>query len=1025
MLKPLPVIGTILRRITTRGARWQRVALLVLSTAVCIPGTLLAQPATRGPLADQFVRTDFTVDDGLPDNVVNCIAQTSNGLLWVGTGSGLVTFDGREFTRIDLDTGGSVPQGVVHAMIASSQGDLWVGTDAGVVLLHKQSLDRFNATGKTFYQLGSESDQVMELMETRTGVLWAGTRSGLYRFTNGRFVQMAALDGVYRINETLHGSLLVVGAGQFLEWDGHRLVHRSDVAANLGIDESHIYQAIQDRSGTIWYATRDGLVRRGAQGLPEFEPAEAAHTAVSRVVQGRDGAMWMTGRIGLFRVDGNHLESPAPGLNARAFFPASANDLWIGTNGYGLIHLRRRVVRMFTKADGLPNDNVMAVLPAHDGTLWVGSNCGFSSYDGTAFRAWTAKDGLRDDCVWSLAEDQQHDLWIGTYGGGVYRKHGDTFTQYSKEQGLPDRIVTQIVVARDGTLWFATPEGLSHLEDGHFRSYTTADGLSSNQVLSIHEDRAGTLWVATQTGLDRRVGARFASISAENRKNGHFPDALFEDANGNLYTGEYPKGIDMIRGSALVDLNGDWNAQDMAEAPDHDLWFSGKNGIIRVRRDDLSNSAQNHDAPLDYEIFDRSDGLASAQCSVGIPSIVFDPNGVLWIATVKGLVRIDRANVPRKTRIANAFIGGITVGNKKQEVGETLTVAPGTHHLELHLETVDLASPEKVRMQYRMDDVDPLWLDADSSRIAIYSNLPPGTHNFHIRARSSDGVWNRMGTVYSVTQEPYFYQTRWFLVLALTLAIFLLSAGYLLRMRHVLHLAQMRMDERMVERERIARELHDTLLQGVLSASMQLDLAEEHIPEDSTAKSMVRRTLKTLRQLTEEGRAALRGLRSQDNAQGDLPAALLRVGQEVPASEKIRFRVLAPEVPRPLRPQIADDLYHIGREAILNAFLHAKASVIEVTIEDAGSQFLLRVLDDGSGIDPHILEAGRDGHWGLPGMRERAKHIGGHLRLKSRPGAGTEIELTVPASLAFEENSRGRMFGWLFRRLRTREAREA
>jgi ligand-binding sensor domain-containing protein/signal transduction histidine kinase len=1007
---------------TARGApcktahgvgRLRRFLFLILSAPIWMFLTGFAQPVKPARLADDFVRTDFTVDDGLPDNVVNCVAQTANGLLWVGTEEGLASFDGRDFTRTELSPAGSMPQGAVHALLESSQGDLWVGTDAGIVFIRKEGLDRFDPSSQVSYRVGAENNLVNALAQTREGDVWAGTRNGLYRFESGRFVQVVALYGVFRINQALNGNLLLTVAGsQLLEWDGHRLIPHQELAANHGRDKTQIYQAFQDRSGTMWYATGEGLLRRSAQKLPPLEPSDVAAASISRIIPDRDGQLWVTSKMGLFRIDGDRLESPAPGLGARAFYPARDGDLWIGTNGYGLVHLRRRVVRMFTAADGLSNDNVMAVLPAHDGTLWIGSNCGFSSFDGSKFKTWSEKDGLLNTCVWALAEDQNHDLWIGTYGGGAFRMRGGKFTQYSKEQGLPERTVTQILPARDGSLWFATSRGLSRLQNGQFRTYTTADGLSSNQIWRVNQDRAGRLWVATQNGLDHLEGDRFLPFSSASVPNGHMTKALFEDSIGNLYTGEFPKGIGMIHDSTLSELNEDLSLRDMAESPEHDLWFAGKNGIVRMRRDDLMTSLQHREGPLDYEVYDRSDGLASVQCSVGKPGIVFDPQGNLWVATVKGLARIEPARRAQLRHAPREFVGGITVGKTKRLAGEGLTLPPGTHHLELHLQTVDLASPAKVRMQYRMEDVDSSWLDADSSQTAIYSNLPPGTHMFHVRASASDGIWDRVGTVYRITQQPYFYQTPWFLLLTFTVAVLLLSGGYLLRMRHVVGLAQMRMNERMVERERIARDLHDTLLQGVLGASMQLDLAEEHIDEGSTAKPLVRRTLQMLRQLTEEGRNTLLGLRSQDTAREDLTVALSRIPQEVPADTNVSFRVAAPAVPRALHAGISDDVYRIGREATLNAFLHAGASLIEVHIEHAAAYFRLVVRDNGRGMEPRILRSGREGHWGLPGMRERADRIGGYLRLKSRPGAGTEVELTVPAVLAFEGPSQTRISKW-------------
>ena len=463
----------------------------------------------------------------------------------------------------------------------------------------------------------------------------------------------------------------------------------------------------------------------------------------------------------------------------------------------------------------------------------------------------------------------------------------------------------------------------------------------------------------------------------------------------------------------LIIANEDLKLLDMVESPQHELWFSGNNGIIRIQRDDLVNAVWNHDGPLDYRVFDRSDGMNSIQCSVGAPNLALAPDGKLWVATVKGLAMIDLTAVPWVTRKPKVFVGAITVGKQKQLAGQELVLPPATHHVEIHVEAIDLASPEKVRLQYRLDGVDAGWLDADASRTAIYTNIPLGPHTFHVRASGSDGVWDRTGIQYKITQRPYFYQTTWFQFAAVTALLLFLSAAYLIRVRQIVRQGRILLEERLVERERIARELHDTLLQGVLSASMQLDLAEDQVPEDSPAKPRLRRVLQMMRQVIEEGRDALRGLRTHDAESGNLAVAFSRMGREFAIDEKIQYRVIAQNAARPLRPQIRDDVYRIGREAIVNAFMHGKASSVEVAIEYASRYFRMLVSDDGCGIDPHVLDGGREGHWGLAGMRERSESIGADLRLRSRVGAGTEVELTIPGAIAFADEPNGTLSRWL------------
>jgi len=980
--------------------------------AMMLAGAARAQDSSR--LVDDYIRTDFTVEHGLPDNVVNAIVQTENGLLWVGTESGLASFDGRDFTAIDLKTAGSPSPGAVHALLESSDGGLWVGTDAGVVVIPRSALDRFDPALLTFYHLGSgPSDEVEALLQARDGVVWAGTDHGLYRQDSGRFAEVIPALSIGRIDEALDGHLLLITGQGFIDWDGHQILRHPGLAAGLGVHEDEIFGVFQDPSGTMWYCTNQGVMRRGDPRPPPLQPSNVAKTAAFRIYRDFQGNLWVASGIGIYRVHGAQLETPAPNLHARSFYVSRDGDLWIGSNGNGLVHLRRRVVHMFTAADGLPNDITMAVLPGHDGRLWVGSNCGLSAFDGERFKFYSEKDGLLNSCVWSLAEDAKDNLWIGTYGGGLFRFRDGRFIQYSAEQGLISKIVLQVVVAQDDSLWAATPDGLSHIQDGHIRNYTVADGLSSNRILSVHQDRGGNLWVATQGGVDRLAGERFLPLPPSQPKDGPFSVRFAEDSLGNLYTAASPKGISLITNNRLIGANDDLKLLSMVESPQHDLWFSGNNGVIRIRRDDLLKAVWDHDGPLDYRVFDRSDGMNSVQCSVGSPNIAIAAGSKLWVATPKGLAMIDLAQVPRVTRRPKIFVGAITVGQHKELAGQQLLLPAGTHHAEIHLEAIDLASPEKLRLQYRLDGVDAGWLDADASRTAVYTNIPAGTHTFHVRASDSEGVWDRTGIAYSVTQRPYFYQTTWFLLVAVSGLILLLSAAYLIRVRQIVGQTRMRLEERLVERERIARELHDTLLQGVLSASMQLDLAEDQLPDDSPTKPLLKRVLQMMRQVIEEGRNALRGLRTHDADSGDLAIAFSRMGREFAIDDKTAFRVIAQSTARPLRPPIRDEVYRIGREAIVNAFVHAKAKSVEVDIEYARRYFRILVRDDGCGIDPHVLDSGREEHWGLAGMRERAEGIGAGFKLRSRIGAGTEVELTIPGVIAFEDELNGPMSRWL------------
>jgi signal transduction histidine kinase len=305
-----------------------------------------------------------------------------------------------------------------------------------------------------------------------------------------------------------------------------------------------------------------------------------------------------------------------------------------------------------------------------------------------------------------------------------------------------------------------------------------------------------------------------------------------------------------------------------------------------------------------------------------------------------------------------------------------------------------------VRFRYRLEGADEQWQDAGTRREAFYTNLGPGTYTFRVRAANNDGVWNEQGASLELVIPPAFYQTHWFLVLCLAAAACLIWIVSLLRLRQMTARLQRLHEERMDERTRIARELHDTLLQGFLSASMQLHVAADRIPDDSPAKPIVTNVLRLIANVSEEGRQAVRGLRLAETTES-LEAAFGRAKQELAGEREIGFRVIVVGHHRAVAPEVRDEIYRIGREALVNAFQHADAKNVEVELEYLDAALRLRVRDDGRGIDETVLHSGRGDHWGLAGMHERARKIGARFRVTSRNGAGTEIELSVPRRIAY------------------------
>ena len=639
--------------------------------------------------------------------------------------------------------------------------------------------------------------------------------------------------------------------------------------------------------------------------------------------------------------------------------------------------------------------------------LFVGNNCGFSIFDGKRFATYREKDGLTNTCVWSLAQDAHKALWIGTYGGGLFKFRDGHFTQFSKAQGLPDTVVEKVVVAQDDSLWIATLNGVSHMQGNRFRNYGRAEGLSSDHVLDIHEDKDQTIWVASQQGIDRLVGERFQRVELGSPANNGLPSRFVEDGERNLYVANAPYGLSKLEPNGLRRIFDTLNVNGMIETPSHRLWCSSRNGIYEIRANSLTTRLNSPASSLDYRWINISDGLLSSQTSVGSPNIVRSIDGKIWVATVKGLASLDVTKWPKVTRKPVVFIPGIRVDNVDVSVRKSLELSPGAHRTEITMAAVDLDSPDTTRMQYRLEGVDSKWQSATASRTAVYTTIPPGTHRFLVRSTDSDGVWGDSDFVYDVQQQAFLYERLWFRLLLAGCSLFAISFLYLLRVNVLVRQARLVLEERMRERERIARDLHDTFFQGIQGLLLRFNTGTKQLKPDEPARAIFEETLEQSDGVMLEGRELVLDLRSGTRETTDLSEALSDVALSLRRLRNISFRAICNGSLRALHPIVFEEAYRIGKEALTNGFRHADASEIETEINFERSEFRLRIRDNGIGLDRTTLGNGfREGHWGLPGMRERATKVGGKLDIWSRKGLGTEIELRIPAAVAYRSTER-------------------
>ncbi|HKA20426.1 MAG TPA: two-component regulator propeller domain-containing protein [Blastocatellia bacterium] len=958
-----------------------------------------------------YVRDRWGAEQGFPGGPVYAIAQTADGYLWLGTEKGLVRFDGLNFRLFNATNSPALPPGPILDLITDSDGNLWIRPQSRNMLRYRDG-----TFSDVMPDLDSAHSGVSALCRGPNGeVLFAVRRTGVFTYKGDKFEKL--LSTAERPN-LLVISMAMTDDGKL--WIGSRdagLFYMTEgelSAITKGLPDQKINSLLSVEHGNLWIGTDNGVVGWASDGTTiagVFDKLERVRT----LAMARDGEsnIWIGTSSGLLRLNTSGTSSLEEGdagsaAAVNAIFEDRERNLWIGgTRGIERLRDTAFVTSPFAKSLA---DSNGAFYIGVDGRTWFAPSTGGLYWQNAGQIGSVNAGGLEKDVVFSLA-GREGELWIGRMRGGLtqLRYKDDSFTAvtYTQSQGLVQNSIYAVHQSRDGTVWAGSISGgLSRFKDGKFTTYTLANGLASNTVTSILESSDGTMWFGTANGLSSLLHDKWASYGPMDGIPPGSVNCLFEDSSRAIWIGtDY--GIAVIESGRIQvprEVPQSLREQILGIAEDSYgwLWISTSHHVLRVEPDKVLSGVVGE---KDVREFDLADGLRSVEGVKRHRSVVVDATGRIWVSTNRALSVVDprhvaRYSLPAIVRIEDVIADGGPLGLQRA------VRIPGTNQrITLSYSGLSLTVPERVRFRYRLDNFDKDWSETVATREAVYTNLSPGSYRFRVIASNSDGLWNGSESVFQFEVEPVFWQTLWFrtllfMAIALTFLVF-----YRLRVRRLTAQMNIRFKERLAERTRIAQDLHDTLLQGFLSASMQLGVASDKLPADSPAKPLVTRVLDLMRQVIEEGRSALKGLRSYSSDSQDLAESLSGIQQELAIQEAVDYRIAVEGSPHPLHPLIGDEVYRICREALVNAFRHSRASTIELRLRYGSRQFRIVVRDNGDGIDHQVLRFGREGHWGLSGMRERAEAIGAKLKIWSMPGAGTEVILSIPADVAFESQS--------------------
>jgi len=1001
-------------------------SIAALSLVVCC--STKARP--EEPKVSDVHHKAWTLDDGL--GLVFGIQQAPNGFIWLTTAQGIFRFDGVRFESVDEVTNQQVHNADLDSVFVSVSGDLWFATRTKGMLLWKDGhLSAFPDRDCTPYT------RTGGIVEDPNGALWIQSSRGLFRLWNGH---CEAIRNEPAFPRGYSRSILMDREHTlWLKWPSGEVFFRPWGQKNFqqslhGRGETGLYSFLKEApDGAVWLSDDHGLRRisGGPRPVKSIYPKAKSPRALTpsyNFTFAPDGSIWAASNHGLqhFKnIDTYAIDEPLDLRDAETFDASQGlssntiwdlifdheNNLWVGT-ATGLDRFRHTAFSTIQ----LPSfeDHQFAIAAGDNDSLWVGSRTVplthiFASgriqafpqthnsivirraFDGSVWssgsgdtRLWKVVNGSptkvdfppNDDQTGAdIAVDRNRELWMTTFAPESYHLVRDEWLKLRVELGRKPGIIGAMSGDDDGNVWFAFSNKLVEWDGSTYHRYSFPDGTNniSVGVVSVHGEH---VWMGGTGGILLFSQGKFRLLRWK------------EQANPGGVTG-------------------------VVESKSGDLWINGSSGVAHVPANEVKRWLEDPAYAVTDERFSIPDGLPGLAAERWPePSAVESSTGLLWFATTKGIAWIDPSNMEkfRNRQVPPVVINAAIAEQKTYLASHQRVLLPHRGNIEFDFTALSFSVPERVLFRYRLEGLEKEWQNAGTRRQAFYTNLAPGKYTFVVIACNNDGLWNMKGDRFEFIIPPAFYQTAWFWVLVVVLAGILLWPFYLLRLAAAAEKVRVRMTERLAERERIARDLHDTLLQGFQLLTLVFQSAMTHMSSEDPNRETMGQALGQADKVLLEARNAIRDLRTDEDASQDLGEALREVANRCPHDEPIDFQFSSVGEMKLLKPGLREELYRIGQAGLINAYQHSRASRINVEINYGVDRMDMVIRDNGIGISQEMLANGRKGHWGLSGMRERAQNVGGELTIQTDLGEGTQIVVTMPAKVAYV--AVGNRSGW-------------
>jgi signal transduction histidine kinase/ligand-binding sensor domain-containing protein len=947
---------------------------------------------------NQYAHTAWKVREGLARGLIYAIAQTPDGYLWLGTEFGLLRFDGVRAVPW-IPPNGQLPSNDIPTLLVTRDGTFWIGTSNGLASWKDGKLT-------TYFELNGS--RILALLEDRNGTVWAATREARIFGENVGPIDADAEGNFwvgfdedsrkwksgrpqsFEIQDSMPSQPELAELKQFAFPNANHKELTKSVAAQFERDASTVLsqhlkprQILRDRDGALWVAIPDrGLVHIHQDKTDTFSEADGlSGDTVTGLLEDREGNVWAVTNNGIdmfreYAVPNISTKQGLSSTNSLAIVGAKDGSVWIATYK-GLNRWKDGRISVVNRIGSTPDPNRTSrgapycLFEDSERRIWLSTVQEFGYLENNRFVPVRDVHGGR---ITSMTEPSSGHLWLAKEEDGLLHLFQGRVVEKFPWGALGHHDDGRVVLADPSQrgIWLGfSAGGISYFADGAIRkSYSVAEGLGAGRVYSLRFGPRGALWAATENGLSRIKDDHVTTLTSKN---------------------------------GLPCDNVHWTMDDA----DHFVWVYTACGLVRIARTELDAWVDDPSRSVPVTLFDVSEGVRTQSNPSAVQGVSKAADGRIWYVAFDGVSVIDPQHFPFNKLPPPVQIEQVTADRKTYGAAQGLRLPALVRDLAIDYVALSFVAPEQVKFRYKLEGYDNEWQDAGNRRQAIYTNLPPRAYRFRLMASNNSGVWNEEGALLDFSIAPAFYQTTWFRLAILVLFLFLLWVSYQLRLRQLAHQFNKTLEARVSERTRIARDLHDTLLQSFQGLLLRFQSVAKVLPDNpQEARRRLDLALDQAAAAITEGRDAVQGLRSSALETNDLANGITAIAGELTgdtsAAESPVIDLEVEGVPRRLNPVVRDEAYRIAGEALRNAFWHAHARRIIVQIRYDKRHFQLTVRDDGKGFNEDTMQRQPSGHFGLPGMRERAEIVGGHLEVCSKLNSGTQVELSIPGPIAYD-----------------------